>query len=311
MNGAILDLKTLQLSREDLKPILDLDINWSLFETTQPHEVKKHIDSAEVVLTNKVVLGENLSGLKVKYIGVLATGTNNVDHSHCEKNNIKVKNAIGYSTDSVAQHTLTMMLNLATSQHLYAQDCKNGRWGQSDIFCRLDHPIFELRNKTLGIIGYGNIAKKVISLAEAFGMKTLIAESLQDNKQNDNRTPLKKLIQQSDFISIHCPLTEKTRGFVDSNFLHQMKNSAFLINTSRGPVINESDLVEAIKSKQISGAAIDVLETEPPKLDSEIVSKPLDNLLVTPHTAWASYESRLRLIQITASNLQEFLDQKA
>lgn len=304
----ILDANTLNLPDEEFQPILETDCDWLMLNKIHSDNVPVAINEFDIVITNKVILGEKqLSQSPVNYIGVLATGTNNIDMNYCEENNINVKNIVGYSTESVAQHTLALLLNLASSQSKYIHDTKRGLWEKSNMFCMLGHPIVELSGKTLGIIGYGHIGKRVEELAKAFGMKTLICESFQKGHANTGRTPLTKLLNQSDFISLHCPLTELTQGLVDQKFLSAMKDTAFLINTARGPIIIESDLEEALANKDIAGAALDVLVEEPANSESPIVRSKLSNLILTPHNAWASVEARKKLILMTADNLNKHL----
>ncbi len=307
MKAALLDFKTLNVPQEALKELNKLDINLEVFNTTHESETLERIKNCDIVLTNKVILNEALlsKATRLKYIGVLATGTNNIDIDYIKKNKIILKNVTRYSTESVAQHTITLMLNLATQQNRYIQSCQRGDWSKSEVFCRLDLPIFELKGKTLGIIGFGNIGARVNELAKCFGMNTLIAESFIET--STNRTPLKELIKKSDFITLHCPLCERTKNLVNEDFLNQMKPSSFLINTSRGGVVNESNLLGALENNKIQGAALDVLSEEPPSLGNELYNYKGNNLFITPHNAWASAEARKKLISITAENLKFFL----
>jgi len=216
-----------------------------------------------------------------------------------------VCNCQGYGTSAVAQHTLTLMLALATSVLKYDQAVKQGQWNKSPIFCLLDFPIVELSGKTLGIIGYGELGQAVAKLAEAFGMKVLVG-ALPHRPQSEGRIPFDELLPHVDFLSLHCPLTDETRDLIDAQAFDAMKKSAFLINCARGGIVNEQALADALKQGKIAGAATDVLSVEPPKEGNVLLSEDIPNLIITPHSAWGSVDARQRIVDQTVENLEAF-----
>ncbi|MFD1215117.1 D-2-hydroxyacid dehydrogenase [Microbulbifer celer] len=306
MHGVFLDTLTMKLEELDTSALENAVDQWDLFDTTTPDQTAERIKNADVVITNKVVLDRNLieGAPNLKLIGVCATGTNNIDLDAAAEHNIPVKNVTGYTGTSLAQHTIALLLALATRWHQYSEDVKNGRWSQSPVFCRLDYPVMELAGKKLGIIGYGDLGQKVASLGEALGMEVLVAESF-TGESKPGRTPLPKLLAESDAISLHCPLTEETEQLVDQDFLVAMKDSAFLLNTARGGLVDEAALVTALKNGTIAGAALDVLSVEPPPADHRLLANDIPNLIITPHNAWISRESRQRLLDGMVDNIRQ------
>ena len=298
MKGVILDANS--LGDIDLEPIVSSLDNWEVFGTTKPGEIADRIVDADVVLSNKVFLGNEVlnSAQKLKFISVMATGINNIDLHAAQKLDIKVSNAIAYATPSVAQHTINLMLNLSTNLVEYVSDTRKGQWQKSDVFCRLDHPIIEMSGKKLGIIGYGELGKAVATIAKAFGIEILLARDM----------PLPQLLGSVDYLSLHCPLTQNNAYMINKQTLAEMKPSAFLINTARGGLVNSADLIEALENGIIAGAAIDVLEVEP-AINNEVLIKAthLKNLLVTPHNAWGAIESRKRLVIQMRENIDAYL----
>ncbi|MGY8643922.1 MAG: D-2-hydroxyacid dehydrogenase [Verrucomicrobiales bacterium] len=278
------------------------------YPITSPAEVIERIADAEIVMTNKVVIsGEAMDAApNLKLIQVVATGVNNVDLEGAKSRGIAVCNVSGYSTSGVVQHTFTLILNLMTNVHRFAAEPE--KWAASPHFTRLDFPVSNLAGKTLGIAGLGSIGSAVADVAEAFGMRA-IGLAREGASSSGNRTRLEKsnFFAEADVVSLHCPLTDDTLHLIDSETLSQMKNSAILINTGRGDLVNEPDLLAALKSGVIAGAGLDVLSAEPPAADHPLLER-LPNLLVTPHTAWSSIESRIRLIDGVASNLRAFLN---
>lgn len=307
MRGVFLDALTMKLEELDTSALEGVLDHWDLFETTTPEETAERIKDADVVITNKVVLDRALieGAPRLKLICVCATGTNNIDLDAAAEKNIPVKNVTGYTGSSLAQHTLALMLALATRWHQYDADVKGGRWTQSPIFCRLDYPVIELAGKNLGIIGYGDLGGKVARLGEALGMNVLVADSF-TGEQKPGRVPVAKLLADSDVVSLHCPLTENTEKLVNRDFLHGMKKSAFLINTARGGLVDEAALAEALKSGEIAGAALDVLSVEPPPADHPLLDREIPNLIITPHNAWISRESRQRLLDGVEGNIRNW-----
>lgn len=309
MRGVFLDTLTMNLEELDTSGLNNVVEYWDFFETTAPEETAERIENADVVITNKVVLDRNLieGAPKLKLICVCATGTNNIDLDAARERDIPVKNVAGYTGTSLAQHTIALLLALATRWHQYSEDVNNGRWSQSPVFCRLDYPVMELAGKTLGIIGYGDLGQKVARLGEALGMRVLVAASF-TGEQKAGRVPLEQLLAESDVISLHCPLTGETEMLVDQQFLSAMKPSAFLINTARGGLVDEAALVAALKGGGIGGAALDVVSVEPPPADHPLLAGDIPNLIITPHNAWISRESRQRLLDGVTHNIAATFD---
>ena len=304
MRGVFLDTLTMKLEELDTSALEQSLDRWDLYETTTPQQTAARIADADVVVTNKVVLDRALiaNAPHLKLICVCATGTNNIDLDAAAERDIPVKNVAGYTGSSLAQHTLALLLALATRWYRYSEDVKKGEWSQSPIFCRLDYPVMELAGKRLGIIGYGDLGRKVARLGEALGMEVLIADSFTGEKRA-GRTPLVRLLTEADVISLHCPLTEETDKLVDSAFLGAMKAGAFLINTARGGLVDEAALATALRSGHLGGAALDVLSVEPPPADHPLLAEDIPNLIITPHNAWISRESRQRLLDGVVENI--------
>ncbi len=287
--------------------------NVTIYDRTARSEIIARSLNAEILLTNKTDLNkEIISGLKnLKYIGVLATGYNVVDIEAAKASNIIVTNIPAYSTDSVAQMVFALILEFCNNVRVHSESVHAGEWTNSIDFSYWKHPLTELSGKTLGIIGFGSIGRKVASIASAFGMKVLVHSRTMPavfDFQKESFVDLHSLICNSDFLTIHCPLTEKTRGMVDRDFLGKMKASAILINTARGPIVNEEDLAEALNNDIIAGAGLDVLSTEPPSAGNPLLKA--KNCIITPHISWASKEARTRLLKIAAENIEDFLNNK-
>lgn len=300
MKGVILDQDTLAEGDLDMSGLFAQLDDWAIYPTTSQHEIAERIDGADVVFSNKVAISaEVISQAKyLKLIVAMATGTDHIDVMAANQRGVSVCNARNYSTASVAQHTLTLILALNTRVIDYQSAVAEGAWQSNHFFCLLDYPIVELAGKTLGLIGYGNLAKKVEAMAMAFDMNVIVAESSRANKNccSRARVPLTQLLSESDIVSLHCPLTDQTNDLLNKDTFSLMKPTAFLVNTARGGVVNEADLVYALKQGQIAGAAVDVLSHEPPNTESVLLQKGIPNLIVTPHCAWASRESRQRLV---------------
>ena len=276
------------------------------YELTSKDELFERINDAEVIITNKVYIGkeEIEKAPKLKLICVSATGYNNIDISAAKEAGVVVANAAGYSTNSVAQHVFAMILELYTSLSKYDRDVKAGKWSKSPIFTMNDYTSFELSGKKLGIIGYGEIGKKVEKIAEAFGMNVLISESITGREESNGRVSFDTVLKESDIITIHTPLTDKTRDMISDREFELMKQSAVIINTARGGIVNENGLYRALKENKIYGAATDVMEKEPPLAGNNLFK--LNNIIITPHTAWAAAESRQKLIEIVAENIFKY-----
>lgn len=292
------------------------DLSWDMFEKlgeltvydrTKPNEVLQRAKDADVLITNKTVLNkEIISQLTlVKYIGVIATGYNVVDVAAAKEKGIVVTNVPGYSTASVAQHVFSLLLEITARVGHHDQTVKSGRWSSSVDFCYWDYPLMELADKTFGVLGYGRIGKQTAVIAKAFGMNVIAYDRGRTNHDGIvEKVSLPQLFTQSDIISLHVPLSDDTREIINKNSLSMMKEGVILINTSRGPLINESDLAQALFSKKVKAAGLDVLTQEPPAEDNPLI--PLDNCLITPHIAWAPIEARERLLHIAADNLKKF-----
>ena len=265
-----------------------------------------------IAVTNKVVINEGLlnspDARELKLIAVAATGADIIDKEAAAKRGVKVCNVPGYASQSVAQFTMALILELASRAGSYAAAVKAGEWQKSPVFALLTFPNMEVAGKKLGIIGYGNIGRTVGQMARGFGMKILIGARPGDPTLTADRMALAELFRQADFITLHCPLTPDTKDLINPQTLALMKPSAFLINTARGALVDEPALIEALGARSIAGAALDVITQEPPPSDHPIVvaAKELDNLLVTPHTAWSSREARQRLLFEVKENILAF-----
>lgn len=311
MKIVILDGYTLNPGDLDWSPIASLS-EPVIYERSAKDELVERAKGAEIVLVNKVVLSrETLDQLPdLKYIGVMATGYNNVDVVAAKERGIIVTNVKAYGPASVAQHTFGLLLALANHLELHSQSVHAGDWVSSKDFCYWNTPLIELAGKTFGLIGLGDIGSKVAKIAQALEMKTIAFRRNPEKTVEDGveMVSLEELFSQSDVISLHCPLTEDTREIINKNSLAKMKSTSFLLNTGRGPLINERDLAEALSQGIIAGAGLDVLSTEPPTSDNPLLSAP--NCIITPHIAWASFEARKRLLKMVASNIEAFLEGK-
>jgi len=279
-------------------------------DRTAPDDIVARARDAEIVLTNKTVLDRFvlMSLPKLEYIGVLATGYNVVDVEAASERNIVVTNIPTYGTSSVAQHVFALLLELTQHVGDHAGTVRDGRWTASPDFCYWDYPLIELEGLTMGIVGFGRIGRTVARLASAFGMTVIAHDVLtpRDLPSYTRLVDLETLFAQSDVVTLHCPLTPETAGFVDSRRLATMKKSAFLINTSRGPLVNEADLAATLDTGQIAGAGLDVLTVEPPSADNPLLTA--KNCVITPHIAWATHAARARLMDIACQNLSAFID---
>ena len=304
LRGVILDRDSFDRGDIDLSPLLQSLPDWSHHASSKNHQVAKRISDCEVVITNKVVIGEQEinQAPQLKLILLAATGTDNVDLDACREKGITVCNVREYSTPSVVQHTFTLILNLMTRMPRYLEDVNEKAWQQSPVFCLLNHPIRELQDKQLGIVGLGNLGSKVATVAEAFGMKVSVSQRPGGAPQA-GRVAFDQLLAESDIITLHCPLTPDTRDLFSTKEFEMMKSDALIINTARGAIINSEALVAALRNGMIGGAGIDVLDQEPPGEAHPLVQEDIPNLVLTPHNAWASIETRQRLVSHLAANL--------
>ncbi len=285
----------------------------SVYDRTPEDEVVERIGDAEIVFVNKVKMTrEILKQTRIKYIGVLATGYNVVDTEAAAELGIAVSNIPTYGTDSVAQMVFALLLELCHHVGAHDEAVKKGQWSRSQDFCFWNFPLMELAGKTMGIIGYGRIGQRTGEIARAFGMKVL-AYNRKPNRELESEAlkfvELEELYAQSDIISLHCPLNESTQGIINKDSIRLMKESVIIINTSRGPLIVEQDLADALNYGKVYGAGLDVLAIEPVKEDNPLLTA--KNTFITPHIAWAPRESRQRLMEIAASNVKSFLDGRA
>ena len=293
------------------------DLSWSAWETlgelkvydrTSPSELLERSEGAEVLITNKTLItAKDMAMLpELKYIGVLATGYNVVDIDEAKARGIVVTNIPAYSTASVAQMVFAHILNITQRVGYYANENTRGRWTNNADFCYWDTNLVELDGKKMGVVGYGNIGKATARIALAFGMEVLAYTSKEqkDLPQGVKKVSLDELFAESDVISLHCPLTPGTKELVNANRLKTMKPSAILINTGRGPLINEQDLADALNEGRIAGAGLDVLSVEPSVAYNPLLSA--KNCFITPHIAWATKEARTRLMDIAINNLRSY-----
>lgn len=295
------------------------DLSWAplhqfgevvVYDRTPPEKILERAQDAEIVLTNKTPLRKEVIDQlpHLKYIGVLATGYNVIDIEAAKTCGIIVANAPGYSTNSVVQMTFALLLELTLHVQRHSDTVMRGKWAASADFCYWDFPLVELAGKTIGIIGFGHIGQRVADVASAFGMKVLAnsrTRTDQSHRSNFQWAGVSELLAASDVVSIHCPLVPETTGLINKDTLRMMKSSAYLLNTSRGPVVIEQDLADALNSGTIAGAGIDVLSTEPPEKDNPLFTA--INCLITPHISWASREARTRLMEMVVNNVQAYL----
>ena len=282
---------------------------WMEFGETAANEVVERLAPATIAICNKLPLrADVLSQLpKLRLIAVAATGVDNVDLAYCRSHNIAVCNTRGYAVNSLPEHALMLMLALRRNLIAYRNDVKAGRWHEAKQFCLLDHPIGDLKGATLGIVGFGTLGKSMAQLGRAVGMEVLVAEHKNAREVRDGRVAFDEVLQHSDVLSLHCPLTEETKNLIGADELRHMKRDAILINTARGGLIDDHALLEALKNGQLAGAGIDVLRNEPPREGNPLLEVDLPNLIVTPHNAWASRQAMQTLADQLIDNLEAFV----
>ncbi len=307
MRGTFLDLDSIHpadLSLDALRGCLN---EWQLYASTEENQTSDRIADMEVVVTNKVSIRRDqlLNSPNLKLICVAATGTNHVDLDAASEAGIVVCNARDYATASVTEAVFALLLTLYRQLDKYRQRVENGDWADSPHFCLFDNTIEELQGKTLGIIGHGVLGKSVARLARAFSMQVVVAQRLHGPPVN-GRVPLARLLAEADIISLHCPLSDHSRHLIGRPELQAMKDSALLINTARGGIVDEAALVEALKKEWIAAAGIDVLTTEPPRDDNPLLQYRSPRLIITPHIAWASRPARQQLVGEIIANIHAF-----
>jgi len=285
------------------------DHEWIEYPETTAGQVVDRVRDATIIISNKLSLGElQLSDAReVKLIAIAATGSDCVDLDYCRERGIAVCNVRGYAVNAVPEHVLMMILALRRNLVAYRADVQAGLWNQSKQFCLLTHELHDIRNSTLGIVGYGAIGKAMAGLGESIGMQVLISEHKNATKIREGRTSFADTLRQSDVLTLHCPLTDKTRDLIGSAEFQMMKRSALLINTARGALVDDAALIDALQNGLIAGAGLDALREEPPRHGSPLLDSNLPNLIITPHVAWASREAVQTLADQVIDNLESFI----
>ena len=310
MNIVFLDRTSIPASHDIPRP--SFPHTWTEYDRTLPEETFERSKDADIVVTNKVVFDrELLSRLpKLKFIAITATGTNNIDLDAAKDLGIAVKNVPGYSSVSVPEHVLGMIFSLKHSLIGYHRDqVTSDRWATCGQFCYTDYPITDVRGATLGVFGKGCLGTEVGRLAQLLGMNVLYAEHKGASQIREGYTEFESVLKQADIVTLHCPLTDTTKNLINAETLALMKPTAYLINTGRGPLVDETALLEALENGKIAGAALDVLVKEPPEKDNPLIqaAKRLPNLLITPHIAWASDSAVTTLVNKIAQNIEDFV----
>jgi glycerate dehydrogenase len=281
-----------------------------IFDVTTDDQVAERIAGAEIVLGNKQKISAEMmrQNPQIRYIGLTATGTDNIDLAAARENSIAVCNIRGYCTQSVAEHVIGCLLNLTRSLQQFNAAVRAGEWQESEDFCLLTFPIRELSAMTMGVVGYGNLGGGVAKVAKSFGMEVIVSARPGGDSIAEDRVPFEHLLQQADVISLHCPLTDETEGLFGENEFRRMKSDAILINTARGGLVNSAALVAALTNGEIAAAAIDVLPQEPPVNGDPLLDYELPNLMITPHIAWATNEARQASIDQLVACISAFLE---
>ena len=305
MKVVILDSKTLTNDDIDFS-VFDEFGEVTIYDYTKYNQIAERIKDAEIILCNKSIMNRmTLKDAKnVKYIGLFATGYNNVDIEYTNERNITVCNAGSYSTNAVAQHVFALILEHYNKVGEYNKFVKDGGWIHSEKFSPFK-PMKEMDGRTLGIVGYGSIGKKVAKIAQAFDMKVLAYNRSPKKDEGVRFVEMDELLEKSDIVSIHCPLNRDSEKMCNKDFFSKMKDGALFINTSRGGVVDEPALIEAVKSGKLSGAGLDVVAVEPMEKHYDILD--IDNIIITPHSAWAPVETRTRLVEIVRNNIKKWV----
>ena len=294
----------------DMSPVTDLVPDLEIFEITPDELTVERIRDAEIVFTNKIRLDDETLGVakSLRFIGLTATGTDNVDLTGADKYGIAVCNIRGYCTQSVTEHVFALMLNFTHNISRYAQSVRDGEWETSDDFCMLNYPMRELSGMTLGIVGYGELGRGVEKIARALNMTILVARRPgTSTTDNDQRTDFNEMLSRTDVVTLHCPLNDQTRNLFGEEEFRLMKSDAILINTARGGLIDSAALAAALTNGEIGAAAVDVLPKEPPVDGDPLLDYEGPNLIITPHVAWGTTESRQGAINELAANVAAFL----
>ena len=311
MKAVFLDFDTMG-DGLDLSPLEKVTPDLKIYDITGKSQVKERIDGADIVYTNKIQLSESLlaDAPRLKYIGLTATGTDNIDLESARQHGIAVANIRNYCTESVVEHVFGVLLMLAHSLSSYRQTVRQGAWQTAADPFLLIHPVRELSAMTLGTVGYGALGKGVANIGRAFGMKVIVSARPGNSTTSDGRVAFNDLLTQADVISLHCPLNDDTRNLFGAEQFRKMKSTAILINTARGGLVDSAALAAALHDGDIAAAAVDVLPKEPPVDGDPLLDYQGDNLIVTPHVAWATNEARQNAIDELAANAQAFVEGK-
>ena len=307
----IVFLDSTAIPKHILIPRPDFAHDWIEYERTSAEETVERAKDADIVITSKVIFDrKTLEQLpKLKLIALTATGTNNIDLVAAAELGVAVRNVTGYSSTTVPEHVLGLIFALKHSLAGWLRDQTSAKWADCPQFCYFDYPITDVRGSTLGVFGKGCLGSEVGRLAQALGMKVLYAEHQDATTCRDGYTPFNEVLKQADIVTLHCPLTENTQNLINARTLSQMKKGAFLINTGRGPLVDETALLDALKSGHLGGAALDVLVKEPPEKDNPLIlaAKTMPNLIITPHIAWASDSAVTTLVKKVTQNIEDFV----
>lgn len=310
MKAVLLEADAVNHNDLSWEPLTDV-IETEIFSNTTEEDKYEHIGDAEVVFLNKIKMDEEAFSKcpNLKYIGVCATGYNVIDLEAARRHGVTVTNVPAYSTESVAQLTWGVILESVCHISMHNESVHKGDWVKSEIFCYWLAPVTELSGKTLGVVGYGNIGRRVCDVAKAFGMKVLVHTAHPDKYANESGVEfvdLDTLFKESDIVSLHCPLTKETECIINKENITQMKDGVIIINVSRGGLVNEKDLADALESGKVSAAGVDVVSVEPMSADNPLLTAP--NITITPHMAWASVDARKRLVDVVAGNFKAYLE---
>ena len=308
MKAVFLDYASVDSGDLDRSRLAATTPDWEWHAATNPRDILHRVRGARIVVSNKVPLErKTLQQLpELRLICIAATGTDKIDLQAARELDIQVSNVVGYATPSVVQHVFGLLLALTTRLIPYHEEVRSGAWQAQGNFCLLNHPISELAGKTLGIVGFGELGQAVAKVAACFGMEVRVARRPGSTRSQAGRLPLEALLPQVDALSLHIPLAENTRNLLGREELALLKPGAFLINTSRGGIVDEQALADSLYSGHLGGAGMDVLSQEPPTDDNPLLANDIPNLLLTPHTAWASVEARQRLLDEIALNIRAF-----
>ncbi|HKJ16526.1 MAG TPA: D-2-hydroxyacid dehydrogenase [Xanthomonadales bacterium] len=305
--GVFLDIATVDSGDLDRSRLLGSLDHWDWFQLTKPEQIAERSADVNALLTNKCRISRSVieSSPGLKLIALSATGTDNVDLNAASDHGVAVCNIRDYCTGSVAQHVITLTLNLLTGLPWYIDDVRRGEWSKAVQFCLKDRPIREACGLTFGVIGYGTLGRQSAVLAKALGMNVLVAER-KGAQPRGGRVAFDEVVERSDVLSIHCPLTDETRGMINADVFRAMKQDAYLINTARGAVIAAEDLADALRAGEIAGAGVDTLDVEPPPADHPLLASDIPNLIVTPHNAWGSKTARQAALDHLANIVNAF-----